>query len=352
METGTDKSKNSKAKSAAKKPSSLKSTKTVEVKSGKAAGSGKKASSPAKKSATNAIKRQRTSVAARRKRLKPDEPQPEITEMPKNPTAQQLKTFQRLQKKSRELAKKRVTKGVSKAGFLAKPGRKGKKYNIDLRIHSPASEGYFSTGGVETSEALVRLAKVKGLHMISVTDFYDCTAIDSVRACAEKSGISVIPGLDLRCKIGACSEVFITALFPEECETKSLAQLLDALNVPVSAGGDQTYVVERDFSEVLELIESRGGIAIPTRMDKTPYRQLALPALINDYGFRAFDLVHPENTEYFQLNWPTGGFNFLTFSNANSLAQVGGRTSTVKLPEPGFAGLREVLGRNLSGDSE
>ncbi|MCB0359649.1 MAG: hypothetical protein KDD44_08435, partial [Bdellovibrionales bacterium] len=69
--------------------------------------------------------------------------------IPKAPAPEKLKAFQRAQKRSRELTKQQQrAQRRSTARFLAKPSRKGKRYELDLRIHSPASSGYFSTGGV------------------------------------------------------------------------------------------------------------------------------------------------------------------------------------------------------------
>ena len=262
------------------------------------------------------------------------------------PSPKQLEAFQRAQKRSRELAKKqRQAKVNKKDKFLASPTRRGKKYNLDLRIHSPATDSYFSGGGVQSVDALVRLAKTKGLHCIAVTDFYNVENIDAVKASSAKTSVNVVPGFDIRCKVGACEEVFLITLFPEESTAEQLRKVLAKLGVSGSDYGSPELVLKQDFSEVLSVIETAGGVTIPSHIDKTPYRQLAVPALIEEYGFHAFDLIHVDNTEFFKEEWPGGEFTFFSFSNANSLAQIGSRVTNIKLPRPGFEGIKEIVQR-------
>ena len=97
----------------------------------------------------------------------------------------------------------------------------------------------------------------------------------------------------------------------------------------------------------MKIIESKGGVVIPSHVDKTPNRQSAIAELIERYGFHCFDLVHPENTEYFKDFWPDGGFTFFSFSNANSLAQVGTRVTKARLLNPTFDGIKQLVARRV-----
>ena len=243
------------------------------------------------------------------------------------------------------LRKVRKESASARAQFLAKGFKAGKKYSFDLRIHSPGTEGYFSTGGVEAASALVRLAKAKGLDLIAVTDFYSTEYIDAVRESAAKAKIIVIPGFDICCQIGECREVFFTVLFPQDTPVTVLNETLRALDVPEGAEGSRALVLEDSIAQVVEIIESRGGMLIPSRIDKNPYRQLAIRELVEIHGFRTFDLVHPDNTDFFRERWPSGGFLFFSFSNANALAQVGSRIVRMRLPTASFEAIKEVAQR-------
>ncbi len=264
------------------------------------------------------------------------------------PSDSALKSFRKATERNRKLAAQKKSRSkLQGQSFLAKPLKKGKKFTIDLRIHSPGTVGYFSTGGVDPGPALVRLSKVKGLDVIAITDYYNASYVDLVQGSAGKTGLTVLPGLVVCSRIGNCHEVYLVVLFPETTTGADIFSLLAELGVPKEQYGSRDYCLERDFGEIVQAVEARGGVVIPSRLDKTPYRQQVLTTLIEDFGFHAFDLVHPENLDFFADRWPDGEFSFFSFSNANALAQIGSRSSTIKLEIPGFAGLKEMVKRRI-----
>lgn len=264
------------------------------------------------------------------------------------PPEEVLKNFRKVSKEKRKEAEASKPKKGSTANFLAKPPSKGKKYSLDLRIHTPGTVGYFVSGGINPGPALSRLAKVKGLDIIGLTDFYDASLIDEIVSRSKDAEISILPGLDLRCEVAGCNEVYFTALFREGTTGAHIEAVLEDLQVPNTARGKKNFILGNTVDAIIAAVESRGGVVIPSRIDKTPFRQLAIPALVERYGFRTFDLVHPENMEYFKERWPDGGFTFLSFSNADALAQIGTRMATVKLSNGGFEGLKELVQRKVS----
>jgi len=226
-----------------------------------------------------------------------------------------------------------------------------KSYVLDLRIHSPASLGYLSIEGIDTAPALVRLAKVKGLDVIAVTDFYSGQFIDRIAAAAKGSPLTLIPGVALRCALGSCDDVVLSCLFPEGFTGGQVEEFLRRLDVPTSAAGDKGYLVRHPFETVLAAIEACGGVALPSRMDKTPHRLAAIPTLVEKFGFRAFDLAYADSARFFKTRWPKLKFHLFSFSNAHALAQVGSRIARVKMPEPGFVGVKAMVARSELGDS-
>ncbi|MCB0337375.1 MAG: PHP domain-containing protein [Bdellovibrionales bacterium] len=221
-----------------------------------------------------------------------------------------------------------------------------KSYTMDLRIHSPSSLGYLGIQGIDTAPALVRLAKVKGLDVIAVTDFYSAEFIDRITEAAKDSKVTVLPGVAIRTAIEVCDDVVLTCLFPEDSSAETINRFLQRLEVPASKAGDENFIVPLPFAKILEEIDKANAVVIPSRMDKTPHRKAAIPALVEQYGFRAFDLAYfPESAAIFEARWPKEKFQLLSFSNANALAQVGSRISKVKMAKPGFLGLRDVVER-------
>lgn len=221
-----------------------------------------------------------------------------------------------------------------------------KSYVMDLRIYSPASLGSISIEGIDTAPALVRLAKVKGLDVIAVTDLYSGEFIDEIAEAAVESPLTVIPGVDIRCSVGVCDNVLVSCLFPETHTSESIEELLSALDIPDHAKRNENYVVEKDFGEIIEIVESHEGKCLPSRIDKTPQRLRTVPILVEEYGFRAFDITYPSTKAYFKEKWPKVKFELFSFSNATALAQVGSRIAKVKMHNPGFLGIQEVIARD------
>jgi len=220
-----------------------------------------------------------------------------------------------------------------------------KSYVMDLRIHSPASLGYLGVDGLDTAPALVRLAKVKGIDVIAVTDFYSGRFVDRVVNAARNSTVTVIPGVVIRCSVGSCNDVPLTCLFPECYTANQIEEFLRTIEVPQAAFGDQRHIVKLPFEEVLKVVERYDGVAIPSQMDKMPHRLAVVPLLVDRYGFRAFDLAYADSSKFFKVRWPKVRFQLFSFSSANTLAQVGSRIAKVKMPVPGFAGIRQLVSR-------
>jgi hypothetical protein len=222
---------------------------------------------------------------------------------------------------------------------------RAKSYVMDLRVHSPASLGYLGVEGLDSAPAIVRLAKVKGIDVIAITDFYSGEFIDRLVTAAKNSPLTIIPGVDLRCRLGACDDVLLTCLFNESFSTAHVNCFLDAIGVPVHMRGNKEYVLTTPLDLILHEVEKCDGAALPSRMDKTPLRMSVIPELVETYGFRAFDLAYSDSGTYFKKRWPKMKFQLFAFSDANALAQIGSRIARVKMTTPGFAGIREVVAR-------
>jgi hypothetical protein len=228
---------------------------------------------------------------------------------------------------------------------IEKSKTRQKSYVMDLRVQSPASMGYLGVEGLDSAPAIVRLAKVKGLDVIAITDFYSGEFIDRMVTAAKSSPLTVIPGVSVRCRVKTCSDVVISCLFPESITSQGISEFLRELQVPEDARGNPDYVITASIDQLLHSLASRNGVAIPSRLDKTPHRMSIIPELVETYGFRAFDLAYADSSAYFKKRWPKLKFQLFTFSDANALAQIGSRNAKVKMPTPGFEGLKELISR-------
>lgn len=226
---------------------------------------------------------------------------------------------------------------------VKKTKTRNKGYVMDLLIHSPAAMGYIGIDGIDTAPALVRLAKVKGIDVLGITDYYEAKMVDRLRAAAEGSPVTIIPGVNIRCCVGACDDLRVSCFFPEHYGSNEISQYLQRLDLPTSAYGNSKYIVRLPLASILRITEEMEGFILPTRIDKTPARLAAIPQLVEEFGFRSFEVAYlEESTMMFKQRWPKIKFNLFSFSNATALAQVGSRISKVKMPNPGFLGIKEL----------
>jgi hypothetical protein len=181
--------------------------------------------------------------------------------------------------------------------------------------------------------------------VIAITDFFSGDFVDRMVSAAKDSPLTVIPGVGLRCRVGSCDDVILSCLFPESITSQDIGTFLDRLQVPSSQKGNSSYLVTMPLGKILSAVEDFGGVAIPSRLDKTPNRMAVLATLVEDYGFRAFDLAYADSAALFKKRWPKIKFHLFTFSDANALAQIGSRNARVKLNNPGFDGIREMVAR-------
>jgi hypothetical protein len=243
------------------------------------------------------------------------------------------------------MAEKKAPRTLAKRIEKSK-SRTSKSYLLDLKIHRPSSlVGLGDLPGIDPAPALVRLALVKGLDIIAVSDRNNASFVDGLKKASLRSKLTVIPGVEIRAATPSCDEVILTCLFPESYEECNIRQFLDRIGVPPSAAGDRDFIAPYSLHFILGQLEIIGAAAFPTQVDKTPKRLVALKDLVEIYGFRVFDLSYADSGKYFLKNWPDIEFSLFSFSNANALAQIGSRYAKVNLSLPGFAGVKNLVGR-------
>jgi hypothetical protein len=250
-----------------------------------------------------------------------------------------------MKEKQAEVSTKKCVGGSLLLDQVEKTKTKSRSYVMDLRVQSPENIGYSGFTGFDSAPAIVRLAKVKGLDVIAITDLFSAQFVDRMVEAARGSALTVIPGVGLRCTVGGCRDVFLSCLFPESASAETINNFLRELKVPRDSNDRRGYSLGQPLDEVLHTLEQYQGIAIPSRLDKTPHRMAVIPELVNTYGFRAFDIAYADTAAYFKKRWPKQKFHLFSFSDANALAQIGSRIAKVKLSTPGFVGIREVVAR-------
>jgi hypothetical protein len=266
-----------------------------------------------------------------------------------SPTKEMLQLFKTAAKEKKKLLQAK-TKQINTPNFLSKPDKKWRRYNMDLRIHSPAMNSYFFSSSEDSCTALVRLAKAKGLDVITVTDLYNVNYLEALKKRAMIEGLRIIPGFEFACKLGYCDDLQFLALFPENFSSAQINSILNSLGVASGLAAKINLKINLHLEQIIQVVEGNGGVLIPTHIDKTPIRQETAKILINMFGFHAFDLLYAEDVQFFKTIWPAGEFTFFNFSNSNSLAQIGNRNSSLRMPKEGFEGLKDIVQRRAGNN--
>ncbi len=135
---------------------------------------------------------------------------------------------------------------------------------LDLHIHSPISK-CFTDKGI-TARQIVKKAQEEGLDGIAITDHNSGAFIDEIKKEA-KGKIVVFPGVEITCSGGG--NIHIIALFDINKSSKTIENLLGALDIREDKQGMDDAIANKTPSEIIDIIHKRGGIAIPAHVNSS-----------------------------------------------------------------------------------
>ncbi len=130
---------------------------------------------------------------------------------------------------------------------------------IDLHVHSNASDGTY------TPTELVAEASLAGLSAFALTDHDTTDGIEEARAAAEKSGIELIPGVELSTEYEGC-EIHVLGLYIDIHDQTLQQQMADFRH---SRDNRNVYMLEKlraeGFDITQEALEEKFPDAVITR---------------------------------------------------------------------------------------
>lgn len=137
---------------------------------------------------------------------------------------------------------------------------------IDLHVHTPASHDFDHKD--ITPAAFVNAALKKELDAIAVTDHNSGEWIDKVVEAA-KGKLVVFPGVEITATGGKEGGIHIVALFDISATTKTIENLLGALDIREDKYGKPDAFTKCSPNEVIEIVSDRGGLPILAHADST-----------------------------------------------------------------------------------
>jgi predicted metal-dependent phosphoesterase TrpH len=233
-----------------------------------------------------------------------------------------------------------------------------KSFLADLHIHtalSPCGDDDM------TPPAIVAVARRLGLAMIAICDHNSAGNVAAVQQAADAAGggLTVIPGME----ISSTEEVHVLGLFPDLPAAESVAATLSGmlpqadesyysffgeqhlLTADGRVSGQQTVelasAIPLDLNEAVELIHSRGGLAIAAHVDRKAFSVFSqLGFFPEDAGFDGIEVSRHFSPASKLLDTPAlRGLPVTGASDAHYPGDIGTAVTLLRLAEPTFTEL-------------
>jgi PHP family Zn ribbon phosphoesterase len=227
---------------------------------------------------------------------------------------------------------------------------------IDLHIHTPASHDFDHKDITPT--AFVNAALKKGLDAIAITDHNSGEWIDRIVEAA-KGKLIVFPGVEITATGGKEGGIHIIAIFDTDATTKTIENLLGALDIREDKYGEPDAFTKCSPNEVVEIVADRGGLPILAHADSTrgllhDSKGEARTEVINNYKLAAAE-VHDYNKYSNLLNGTDPNYRRKlavyrasdnrspSSSNNHSADGIGDRHTYFKIDEATLEALRQCF---------
>lgn len=229
------------------------------------------------------------------------------------------------------------------------------KLFYDLHIHSALSP---CGDNDMTPNNIVNMSIIKGLDVIAVSDHNSIKNLYSVMEVAKNTDLLVIPAMEIE----TAENIHILALFPDlnsaEIAHSKIYQNLPDIQNDISVFGEQLILdnmdqivgeepkllvnsIIMDFDDVVKLVRSVGGVAIPAHIDRSSYSVLSNLGAVPDMGFKYLELSKNANEDmYLYL-----GYKFIRNSDAHYLYDIFEAENSIECREKTIEAFFEALNK-------
>lgn len=215
-------------------------------------------------------------------------------------------------------------------------------FNCDLHIHTPISPCY--KDNTVTSEMIIKEVIEKKLDVIAITDHNSNEGIEGVRNALNGTNIIVLPGVEITAEGG-----HILALFDEATEISKIDDLLTSCGITKENRGKE-QAIGKPFSDVIDIIvNDYAGIAIAAHADckkgflTTIDQGQSRIKIYKNPNLSAMELCDLQQiNKYIEGKDPNYSRKLAVIqsSDAHSIAEIGFRTTLIKMDKPSIFGLK------------
>ena len=210
------------------------------------------------------------------------------------------------------------------------------------------------------AQEIVDKAVEVGIEVLAITDHNSVDSVAAFRSASRSRPIHIFPGFELSSSEG----VHLLCLYPPDTGDDQLGRYLGEFGIRVTR--PSTQPATKTFAEILEAIQSQGGIAIAAHVtnDRGLFRVLSgqprirawqdenllavqIPGLIEDLPQDVHPIVNNQNPEYRRTNAPEDGLA-IAVVNAKDIVEPGqldipSATCWIKMQEVSIDGLRQAF---------
>lgn len=166
-------------------------------------------------------------------------------------------------------------------------------YKCDLHLHTTASL-CFQDRDV-APEQWVNRAIEQGLNCVAVTDHNTGISVYEIKQAAERTGLTVFPGVEITCDP---SKVHLLIIFNVSKTSADIRDFLVRADIRAGDFGKQNAATTKSIFNIAELARTDGAIVIPAHIDE--YNGLGSISVANlnkfyaNYDINAVQVVHKE----------------------------------------------------------
>ena len=209
---------------------------------------------------------------------------------------------------------------------------------------------------------LVNMAKIQGLDMIALTDHNSCRNCRSAMKVGEKTGVTVVPGME----ICTAEEIHCVCLFDDIDKAEEFSDFVRSTMPGVknreAIFGNQLYMDDEDTvlgkEEILltvassigidslpSVVSDYGGVCFPAHIDRESYSVISsLGDFPQELEVNAFELTpYADESEYFKKYAALKGKKLLRSSDAHYLENMREKEFYLELEENSASALINYL---------
>lgn len=238
----------------------------------------------------------------------------------------------------------------------------GRVYRCNLHIHTCLSP----CGSLDMHPAaIVSACRDAGLDMIAVTDHNASENVRYVQEAARKTGLVVIPGMELCTR----EEVHILALFERLDQLEALQDIVyehlsgvndervfgvqAVVNEHGEVEGFNEHLLiaatELSLEDAVRHIHGLDGLAVPSHIDRTAFGVIGQLGFVpNDVPFDALEVSCRMGVKQARREYPElAGYTMITSSDAHELVDIGRACTRFFIDSPTFPEIRLAFKKSL-----